>query len=123
MMNEEFIGLATSAYFVPDLEKGKAWYAKAFCVEPYFDEPFYVGFDINGYELGIQPADENRQTGNSTIAYWAVKDIHEMYKRFIELGATEHEKPMDVGGGVVVAAVKDPWDNLIGLIFNPEFKK
>ncbi|MCO6509857.1 MAG: DUF4440 domain-containing protein [Aridibacter famidurans] len=122
-MSEEFRGIATAAYFVPDVEKAKAWYAKAFGTEPYFDEPFYVGFNINGYELGIQPAEGTRVAGNSQIAYWAVPDCGAAYKRFIENGASKHEEPNDVGGGVVVASVKDPWDNIIGLIYNPVFKK
>ena len=47
-----FEGLRTAAYPVPDLEAGKKWYTEALGVEPYFSEPFYVGFDIGGYELG-----------------------------------------------------------------------
>lgn len=122
-MSEEFIGIATSLYVVPDLAKAKTWYSKAFDTKPYFDEPFYVGFNINGYELGLLPAEGERKTGNSSIAYWAVKDVRKSFAAFIEAGATEYEKPTDVGGGVITAAVKDPWDNIIGLIFNPEFKK
>ncbi|HUF03108.1 MAG TPA: DUF4440 domain-containing protein [Aridibacter sp.] len=122
-MSDEFIGIATASYIVPDIEKAKAWYAKAFGTEPYFDEPYYVGFNVSGYELGLQPPDGARVTGNSSIAYWAVKDVKKSFARFIELGATKYEEPTDVGGGVITAAVKDPWDNIIGLIYNPEFKK
>ena len=56
------------------------------------------------------------------MAYWGVDDIQEAYKRFIASGAKEYEKPMNVGGEIVVAKIKDPWDNIIGLIYNPEFK-
>lgn len=122
-MSDRFIGIATSLYVVPDLGKAKGWYARAFGTEPYFDEPFYVGFNINGYELGLLPAEGERKTGNSTIAYWAVKDIEKAFESFISLGATEYEKPTDVGGGVITAAVRDPWDNIVGLIYNPEFRK
>jgi len=122
-MSKEFQGIATAIYIVPDLEKGKDWYANAFGTQPYFDEPFYVGFSINGFELGLQPDEGGRVAGNSSIAYWAVPDAGKAFERLIGLGATEHEKPMDVGGGVVVAAVKDPWGNIIGLIRNPEFNK
>ena len=48
-------GLATAIYHVTDLEKAKGWYAKAFGQQPYFDQPFYVGFNIGGYELGLNP--------------------------------------------------------------------
>lgn len=122
-LNENFIGLATLAYYVPDLGKAKAWYSKAFGVEPYFDEPFYVGFDINGYELGLLPAEGERLPGNASVTYWAVRDISESYSRLLELGASEVEKPTDVGGGLMVATLKDPWDNRIGIIYNPNFKK
>jgi len=47
-----FLGLRTVTYFAPDLEKAKQWYSKVLGVEPYFDQPFYVGFNIGGYELG-----------------------------------------------------------------------
>ena len=40
----------------------------------------------------------------------------------IALGAAEHEKPNNVGGEIVTATVRDPWGNVVGLIYNPEFK-
>lgn len=120
-VGEEFLGISTVSYVVPDVALAKTWYAKAFGTEPYFDEPFYVGFNVSGYELGLQPAEGERTPGNSSIAYWAVSDIEKTYARFIKLGAKEIDTPNDVGGGVIVASVKDPWDNLIGLIFNPGF--
>ena len=43
------LGLRTTIYKVDDLAKAKEWYAKAFETQPYFDEPFYVGFNIQGY--------------------------------------------------------------------------
>lgn len=49
------LGLRTAIYHVPDLARAKAWYAEAFGVAPYFDEPFYVGFSVGGYELGLDP--------------------------------------------------------------------
>lgn len=120
--NMKFIGLATSIYKVSDLDKAKEWYSKAFGVKPYFDEPFYVGFNVNGFELGLQTEDENSSTkGNASMCYWAVNDAEAAFKEFIALGATEHEAPADVGGGVVVASVKDPWGNIIGIIHNPVF--
>ena len=49
-----FQGLRTVIYHAPDLAAAKAWYAAAFGVKPYFDEPFYVGFEIGGFELGLE---------------------------------------------------------------------
>ena len=116
------LGLRTVAYKVADIVEAKAWYSKAFAQEPYFDELFYVGFNIGGYELGLQPADEKNITGNSVTTYWGVDDIEKTLQHMIDLGATKADEPMDVGGGVIVASITDPWLNVIGLIYNPHFK-
>ncbi len=117
------LGLRTTIYKVSDLNQAKIWYEKAFKTSPYFDEVFYVGFNIQGYELGLLP-DENPKTKKSAnvLSYWGVEDIHEVYKHLIDLGATEHEVPTNVGGELMVATVKDPWNNDIGIIYNPVFK-
>jgi len=119
----KILGLRTVAYKVADITKAKEWYSKAFAQEPYFDEPFYVGFNIGGYELGLQPveADEN-VVGNSVVTYWGVDDIEIALQQMLDLGAAKNDEPLDVGGGVVVASVTDPWNNIIGLIYNPHFK-
>ena len=117
------LGLRTVAYFVADLQKAKEWYAKAFETQAYFDEPFYVGFNIAGYELGLLPEEGSEITkGDNTISYWGVENIEEVYERLLVLGATEHEKPHSVGGPLMVASVRDPWGNIIGIIYNPAFK-
>lgn len=123
MENQNILGLRTTIYKVGDLEEAKKWYAKAFGTEPYFDETFYVGFNIGGYELGLLP-EENPTTEkeDSVLTYWGVEDIEQMYINFISFGATQHEQPHSVGGPLKVASVKDPWGNVLGLIFNPEFK-
>jgi lactoylglutathione lyase len=117
------LGLRTTAYMVGDLKKAKTWYANAFQTQPYFDEPFYVGFNIGGYELGLLP-EQNPTTKKavSVLSYWGVNDIEKEYKHFINSGAIGHEKPTNVGGELMVASVKDPWGNIIGLIYNPAFK-
>ncbi len=67
--------LRTVIYHVNDLAAAKAWYTSLTGKEPYFDEVFYVGFDINGFELGLDPDMSNVQSGNHSTAYWAVEDI------------------------------------------------
>lgn len=94
----------------------------AFLVEPYFDEAFYVGFNIGGYELGLQPDDAHGEKGDHVVAYWGVADVSEAYKKFMDAGALGYEAPQEVGGDIVVAVVKDPWGNAIGLIHNPHFR-
>jgi predicted enzyme related to lactoylglutathione lyase len=119
----KILGLRTAIYQVGDIAKARTWYAKAFGTEPYFDEPFYVGFNIGGYELGLQPEDvPNTDKPETVVAYWGVDDVQTAYDQFLSAGATDHQKPQNVGGEIVVAAVKDPWGNIVGLIFNPDFK-
>lgn len=57
-MKKSFLGLRTVGYKVGDIKKATAWYSEAFDIAPYFNEPFYVGFNIAGYELGLLPEDE-----------------------------------------------------------------
>lgn len=116
------LGLRTTIYKVSDLSKAKKWYESAFGVAPYFDEPFYVGFNVGGYELGLLPEGGDKATADNVLSYWGVNDIQKSYDAIIALGATEHEKPTNVGGEIVTATVRDPWGNVIGLIYNPEFK-
>ena len=117
------LGLRTTIYKVADLAAATTWYTAAFQTSPYFNEPFYVGFNIAGYELGLQPETEpvSEKTAN-VLSYWGVENIQEAYDHFLALGAITHEAPTNVGGELMVATVKDPWGNVIGLIYNPYFK-
>jgi len=117
------LGLRTTIYKVSALQQATEWYAQAFETTPYFNEPYYVGFNIHGFELGLQPEEESvADKPESVVAYWGVADIHQTYKRLIKLGATEHEPPYNVGGELMTATVKDPFGNVIGLIYHPNFK-
>lgn len=118
------LGLQTAVVLVPDLTAAKDWYTKAFGLKPYFDEPYYVGFNIAGYELGLQPEEKPAiAKTTSVIAYWGVDDIEHQYQRMLAAGARPLETPNDVGEGVMVASLIDPWGNVIGLIDNPYFGK
>lgn len=117
------LGLRTCIYKVSDLNQAKVWYSQCFLTKPYFDEPYYVGFNIGGFELGLQTETKaKKEIAENAVTYWGVEDIQAEYARFLSLGASEYEKPNNVGGEIVVSIVKDPWDNLIGLIYNPDFK-
>jgi predicted enzyme related to lactoylglutathione lyase len=118
-----FQGLRTVIYHAPDLTKARAWYAKALGIEPYFDQPFYVGFNVAGYELGLDPdASSTPGAKAGVVAYWAVADAAAEFKRLIELGGTERSALQEVGEGIRVATVFDPFGNIFGIIENPHFK-
>jgi predicted enzyme related to lactoylglutathione lyase len=122
-MSIEFFGLRTAKYTAPDLAVAKAWYRDVFGVAPYFDEPFYVGFNIGGFELGITPdTSAARLRAEAGIAYWGVADAAATYARLIQKGATEFEAVQDVGGGVKIGAVRDPFGNILGVVENPAFR-
>ncbi|MGK0414762.1 MAG: putative enzyme related to lactoylglutathione lyase [Polaribacter sp.] len=116
------LGLRTTIYKVSNLQKAKEWYSKVFKENPYFDELYYVGFNIKGYELGLMLEENSNLKSDNVLSYWGVENIEKTYRFFLENGATAHEKPMNVGGELMVASVKDPWENVIGLIYNPDFK-
>ena len=106
-----------------DIIKAKEWYSRILGIEPYFDEPFYVGFNVGGYELGLQPDDSQAtQKDASVVAYWGVDDVMTTYHDLLKAGATPHEEPTEVGDEIMVATVKDPWGNAFGIICNPHFK-
>ena len=115
-------GLATVIYHVTDVDRAKAWYAAAFEQPPYFDEPFYVGFNIAGYELGLDPNPGGGSPGRGgSVAYWRVEEIEPAVRHFVAAGAVLGSPAQDVGGGIKVATVIDPFGNPIGLIENPHF--
>ncbi|MBK5213540.1 MAG: VOC family protein [Flavobacteriaceae bacterium] len=119
----KILGLRTVVYMVSDLAKAKEWYSKAFNAKSYYDTPYYVGFNIGGFELGLHPKEhsEGADTG-CVLTYWGVENVQKSFESLIELGATKHEEPNNVGGDIILATVYDPWKNIIGIIYNPEFK-
>ena len=117
-----FDGLRTVVYKVSDVGQAKAWYSSVLGFEPYFDQPYYVGFNVGGFELGLDPTPEGASPGpGGCIAYWGTTDCRDEVRRLIELGASAHGPVLDVGEGILVATVTDPFGNLIGIIENSNF--
>jgi predicted enzyme related to lactoylglutathione lyase len=115
-MQVMFKKLRTVIYHVDDLPKAKEWYTKITGVSPYFDESFYAGFNISGYELGLDPDTNGVGTGEHSVAYWSVDNIEEAVDTLMANGASIINAINDVGEGIKVAVVKDPFGNSIGLI-------
>ena len=116
------LGLRTVIYRVSDLSRARDWYASAFGLAPYFDQPFYVGFNVGGFELGLDPDLSEGPLGpGGSVAYWGVAPIEAAVERFTGLGALLLSPVREVGGGIKVAIVGDPDGNPIGLIENPHF--
>jgi predicted enzyme related to lactoylglutathione lyase len=116
-----FQGLRTVIYPVNDLDKAKQWYSEVLGNGPYFDEPFYVGFNVGGFELGLDPDLQGVTKGNSPVAYWGVENAAESYRRLLDLGATGQSDVQNVGGDIWIATLLDPFGNIFGIIENPGF--
>jgi len=114
------LGLRTVIYPVADLTAARQWYEQVTGVKPYFDQPFYVGFSVGGFELGLLPNGTPGTAGPQPL--WGVTDAKAEFARLLGLGATELEPVTEVGEGIKVAAVKDPFGNRLGIIENPNFK-
>lgn len=111
-----FNKLRTVIYHVNDLQKAKEWYTEITGINPYFDDSFYVGFDINGCELGLDPDMTNIMKGNQSIVHWSVDDIKASVEKLQSLGAIIVHDITNVGGTIEVAILEDPFGNNIGLI-------
>ena len=112
-------GLRTVVYPTDDLTASRATWSELLGLDPYFDQPFYVGFDVGGYELALDP-DGNVDDG--PLVYWGVDDIKDCYERLIASGASPARGVAEVGGGIYVAVVDLPDGTKFGIIENPHFK-
>jgi len=121
-MQPRFLGLRTVIYHVPDIDAAKRWYILATGVEPYFDEPFYVGFNIGGFELGLDPDMEHAASGVAgTTAYWGVANVEQALVGLVDAGAKLKAPATEVGDGIRVGSVIDPFGNELAVIENPHF--
>ena len=120
--NPHFHGLRTALYHAPVLDKARDWYSRVLGIAPYFDQPFYVGFNVGGYELGLDPDPSTTPGGSGgTVVYWGVSDAQAALERLLSLGATARSGVQDVGEGIKFATVLDPFGNIFGIIQNPHF--
>ena len=110
--------LKTIIYPVKDLERAKALFSALLEVEPYADESYYVGFKSAGQDVGLDPNGHARgMTG--PVPYWHVDDIRARLEALVAAGAEVLQDVQDVGGGKLIAFVKDADGNLVGLTQDP----
>jgi len=109
-------GLKAAIYYVDDVNKAKEWYNQALRIKPYYEKPFFVGYDIGGFEFGLEPGKAIR--GNSPIVYRGVGNVEQELKRLISPGASENKAVKVVNGDVKAASVIDPFGNVFGIIEN-----
>ena len=113
-----FLGLRTVIYPAAELGASKAWFTQLLGAEPYFDQPFYVGYNVGGYELGLDP---NADPATGAQSYWGVSDIDAALAKLLAAGARLNSDISDTGEGIRVASVFEPGGTFLGLIENPHF--
>lgn len=111
-------GMTTVVYPVKDLAQAKTLYSKLLGVAPYVDAPYYVGFRVGGVELGLDPHGHD-QGQTAPVCFWEVDDIQEALKVLLDAGAEVQRAVSDVGGGKLIASVKDADGNVTGLMQTP----
>jgi predicted enzyme related to lactoylglutathione lyase len=108
-------GIGTVIYPVKDLAQAKALYTRLLGVEPYADAPYYVGFKIDGQDIGLDPNGHGKgMTG--PVGYFHVNNIRESLAQLLDAGAQEVQGVTEVGAGRQIATVKDADGNVIGLL-------
>ena len=111
-------GIRLFVYPVKDLTRAKTLYSKFLGIEPYAEGPYYVGFRVGDQEIGLDP-NGHKQGMTGPIGYVYVKDIKKSRQLLLDAGAQVHQEIKDVGGGRLVATVKDADGNIIGLVQSP----
>ncbi len=108
-------GVSTIIYPVNDIARAKTQFSQLLGVQPYADQPYYVGFRVGDQEIGLDPNGfKNGMT--APIGYYQVNDIKQSLQMLLDAGSQVQQDIKDVGGGRLIAWVKDPDNNLVGLI-------
>jgi predicted enzyme related to lactoylglutathione lyase len=110
-------GIGLLVYPVKDIARAKTLYRKLLGAEPYVDEAYYVGFRVGDQEIGLDPSGQNKGLG--PIGYCEVEDIKKSLRLLLGAGAEVQQEVKDVGGGKLIALVKDADGNVIGLVQSP----
>ena len=111
-------GIRLFIYPVKDIARAKTLYSKLLGIEPYLDEAYYVGFRVGDQEIGLDPNGHSKGM-TAPAGYWHVNDIKKSLQMLLDAGAQAQQEVKDVGGGKLIASVKDADSNIIGLIQSP----
>ena len=111
-------GIRTVIYPVTDIAQAKTLYRRLLGVEPYMDEAYYVGFRVGDQEIGLDPHG-HRKGMTGPVGYWQVNDIQTSLRQLLDAGAQVQQEVQDVGGGKLIAWVKDADGNITGLVQSP----
>jgi predicted enzyme related to lactoylglutathione lyase len=95
---------------VSDLDAAKAVYT-ALLGGPHTDEPYYVGYNVDGFEVALAPGD----VAGGPVAYADVEDLDATRATLLAAGATERSAPRQVAPETRVCVLVDPDGNPIGL--------
>jgi len=107
-------GVKTVIYPAKDMNESKTLFRKLLEVEPYADQPYYVGFKVGDQDIGLVP--NNPEAGMT--AFYHVDDIKTSLQILVDGGAQIIQDIKNVGGGRLIASAKDKNGNIIGLIQN-----
>jgi predicted enzyme related to lactoylglutathione lyase len=113
-----FLGLRSLIHPAPNLAEAKVFYTAMLGKEPYFDEPYYVGYSVGGFELGLWPAGD---PAVGPVAYWGVTNIDVALAHVVSIGGTARGEIVDVGETIRMIEVASPTGDIFGLIENPNF--
>lgn len=108
-------GLKTIVYPVRDVDRAKALFGALLGVEPYADEPYYVGYKDAGQDVGLDP-NGHKKGMTGPVPYWHVSDIRSTLDALLGAGAEVLQDVQGVGGGRQIASVRDADGNLVGLV-------
>ena len=111
-------GVKTIIYPVKDIAQSKAFFSALLGVEPHGENPYYVGFKVGDQEIGLNP-NGHSQGMAGPLCYYHVDNIKKSLQSLLDAGATTLQEVKDVGGGKLIASVKDKDGNDIGLIQEP----
>jgi predicted enzyme related to lactoylglutathione lyase len=95
---------------VTDMDAAKKVYS-ALLGAPHTDQPYYVGYNVDGFEVALAPGDAS----GGPVAFADVEDLDATRETLLAAGATERDAPRQVAPEARVCVLTDADGNPIGL--------